>query len=64
MSAFGRLASTLDKQIKDLNGRIEAMRKGAVTTRTNGVDDTAQTIARDLETVSQLMIVRSGIPHY
>lgn len=64
MSAFGRLAITLDKQIKDLNNRIEAMRKGVVATSTNGVDDTAQTIARDLETVSQLMVVRSGIPHY
>lgn len=63
MGGLARLAEILDKQIKNLRDRIDAMRVGAIATSTNGKDDTAETIARDIETVGQLMVVRSGLPH-
>ena len=64
MSALGRLAKVLDKQIAVLNDRVEAMRKGLIVTANNGNEDTAESIIRDVETMSQLMVVRSNLPHY
>lgn len=64
MSALGRLTSILDKQIQGIHDRIDAMRAGKVTTATDGKEDTAASIARDVETVSQLMIIRSRISNF